>query len=360
MRQRMRGAAAACVAAWLAGGEAFAQGRCAAQARVDALEQQGNRARTERRDESAREAFAEAWGLCHGARALARMGLAEKALGRWLEAEEHLAAALATRDPWVSRQRAVLEAELARAGDHVGELLLVGEAPPGAVWSIGARTGTLPMERPVRVAAGPVAVTVQAPGFAAVTREVPVAARTVVRERVELARTPTPEPARPVAAPAVVATGPVAVRAVAVPEEPAVPTGMARRETAAGMFRVLGGAAGGAAVATLVATVALHVHRESLINGANGAYVRDTRCNDNNAHLETDVQHCDAVHGPGVEAEASLTPWVVAGYVVSGAFAVTSGVLFAVAASRSREERVAGLRCGGGPGLVGVSCGYSF
>ncbi|MFO0606011.1 MAG: hypothetical protein U0324_22690 [Polyangiales bacterium] len=353
----MRGAAAACVAAWLAGGEAFAQGRCVAQARVDALEQQGNRARTERRDESAREAFAEAWALCHGPRALARLGLAEKALGRWLDAEEHLAAALATRDPWVSRQRAVLEVELVRAGDHVGELLLVGEAPPGAVWSIGARTGTLPMERPVRVAAGAVSVTVQAPGFAAVTREVPVAARTVVRERVELARVPTPEPARPVAA---AAAEPVAARAVAVRVEPAVPTGMVRRETAAGMFRVLGGAAGGAAVATLVATVALHVHRESLINGANGAYVRDIRCNDNNAHLETDVQHCNAVHGPGVEADASLTPWVVAGYVVSGALAVTSGVLFAVAASRSREERVAGLRCGGGPGLVGVSCGYSF
>jgi len=341
------------VAAWLAGGEALAQGRCAAQARADALEQQGTRARAERQDASARDAFAEAWALCHGARALARLGLAEKALGRWLEAEEHLAAALATRDPWVSRQRGVLEGELARAGDHVGELLLVGEAPPGAVWSIGARTGTLPMERPVRVAAGPVGVTVQAPGFTAVTREVPVAARTVVRERMELARVPAREPARPAAAP-------VAARAVVVREEPAVPTGMTRRERAAGMFRVLGGAAGGVAVATLVATVALHVHRESLINGANGAYVRDMRCNDNNAHLETDVQHCDAVHGPGLEADVSLTPWVVAGYVVSGAFAVTSGVLFAVAASRSREERVAGLRCGGGPGLVGVSCGYSF
>lgn len=359
MRQRIRGAAAACVAAWLAGGEALAQGRCAAQARADALEQQGVRARAESQDATAREAFAEAWALCHGARAMARMGLAEKALGRWLEAEEHLAAALATRDPWVSRQRAVLEGELARAGDHVGELLLVGEAPPGAVWSIGARTGMLPMERPVRVAAGPVGVTVQAPGFTAVTREVPVAARTVVRERVELARVPAPEPARPAVAAAVVTMAePVARRGVSLPDEPAVPTGMTRRETAAGMFRVLGGAAGGVAVATLVATVALHVHRESLINGANGAYERDRRCSEN--RLETDVQHCDAVHGPGVEADASLTPWVVAGYVVSGAFAVASGVLFAVAASRSREERVAGLRCGGGPGLVGVSCGYSF
>lgn len=354
MRKKwLRWGLAAGIAAGCAGrSSAWAQGRCAAQARVDALEAQGTRAREERQDEAAQRAFAEAYALCHGARALARQGLAEKALGRWLEAEEHLAAALATRDPWVNGRRAVLEGELARVRDHLGELLLVGDAPAGAVWSIGAQTGTLPMEHPARVVAGAVTVTVQAPGFVAATRPVPVAARTVVRERVELTRAPVAE-----RAPAVVAERPtVAVRVVQPREDVVVAPPPPRREESVNLFRVLGGVSGGVALATFVATVVVHARREDTITSANAAYQADMRC----GPLERDVPYCSAVHGPGVEADESLTPWVVAGYVVSGSFAVTSAVLFAVAASRGREERRVGLRCGGGPGLVGVSCGYSF
>lgn len=355
MRRRwLRWSLAAGIAAGSFGGRAaLAQGRCAAQARADALEAQGNRAREERQDEAAQRAFAEAHALCHGARALARLGLAEKALGRWLEAEEHLAAALVARDPWVNGRRAVLEGELARVRDHLGELLLVGDAPAGAVWAVGRQTGTLPMERPVRVVAGTVAVTVQAPGFVPVSREVPVAAVTVVRERIELTRAPVAERAPP----AGVAERPaIAVRVVPPREEVVVAPPPPRREESANLFRVLGGVSGGVALATFVATVVVHARREDTITSANAAYEGDARC----GPLERDVPYCSAVHGPGVEADASLTPWVVAGYVVSGTFAVTSAVLFAVAASRGREERRAGLRCGGGPGLVGVSCGYSF
>lgn len=354
MRRRwLRWGLAAEIAAGCVGGSAaWAQGRCAAQARVDALEAQGTRAREERQDEAAQRAFAEAYALCHGARALARQGLAEKALGRWLEAEEHLAAALATRDPWVNGRRAVLEGELARVRDHLGELLLVGDAPAGAVWSVGRQTGTLPMERPVRVVAGTVAVTVQAPGFAPVSREVPVAAVTVVRERIEFTRAPVAERTPP---PGVAERPAVAVRVVPPREEMVAPP-PPRREESAGLFRVLGGVSGGVALATFVATVVVHARREDTITSANAAYQGDARC----GPLERDVAYCSAVHGPGVEADESLTPWVVAGYVVSGTFAVTSAVLFAVAASRGREERRVGLRCGGGPGLVGVSCGYSF
>lgn len=90
-------AAGVMLAALMATTVAHAQARCPSQARVEALERQGVAERTAHRDGAALALFQQAYELCHGARALARIGLAEKALGRWREAEEHLAAALAFR-----------------------------------------------------------------------------------------------------------------------------------------------------------------------------------------------------------------------------------------------------------------------
>jgi hypothetical protein len=64
------------------------------------------------------------------------MGLVESSLQRWMDADAHLGAALATPDdPWVHRNRVFLDQAIDRTRQHVGELVITG--PPGTRVSLG-------------------------------------------------------------------------------------------------------------------------------------------------------------------------------------------------------------------------------
>jgi len=171
----------ALLAGWLAADPAA----CAQDA--DELIRRGVELRKQGRDQEALDAFRSANVVAPTPRALAQMGFAEQALGRWVDADEHLdAAARAAGDSWIARNRQVLELSLAAIHKHLGEIEILGE-PRGAEVRVDGRSrGTLPLAGRVRAAVGTVSVEVRAPGYLPVIRPVAVTAEELVRETIVL------------------------------------------------------------------------------------------------------------------------------------------------------------------------------
>jgi tetratricopeptide (TPR) repeat protein len=136
-----------------------------AQRRVDLIDE-GVALREEGRDEEALALFEQAYAQTNQARALAQIALAEQALGRFVEAEAHLADALGhDEDAFIRRNRVHLEAALEEIRLRVGDLTVEGGAPGAEVIIGGQAVGVLPLDAPVRVVAGSVAVEVRASGY---------------------------------------------------------------------------------------------------------------------------------------------------------------------------------------------------
>lgn len=166
--------------------------------------------RREGKDEAALGAFERAYALDHSMRALAQMGLAEQALGKWVPAHEHLTQALATpNDPWIAKNDATLRAAVANVDEHLGRLEILGGSPNAEVRVDGVRRGKMPLPAPLVLPIGPVTVTLTGPGLVPVQRSTSVRARETTRESFDpLAEAPAPpaehatDVARPQPAPA--------------------------------------------------------------------------------------------------------------------------------------------------------------
>jgi len=106
-------------------------------------------------------------------RVLGELALCEVELHRWVDAERHLVAALASaEDPWVARRRLTLDGTLADVRQHLARVELV-RGPAGARVEInGVAVGALPIREPVRVIAGRVEIVVRAEGYRDYRREV--------------------------------------------------------------------------------------------------------------------------------------------------------------------------------------------
>jgi tetratricopeptide (TPR) repeat protein len=103
----------ACTLAWMSV-EVHADERSRAARQADALVSQGVALRRAGDDEGALVLFTRAYELDPDARILAQRALAEQALARFVEAEEHLAEALEDDDhPWIELHRVSLEESLA-------------------------------------------------------------------------------------------------------------------------------------------------------------------------------------------------------------------------------------------------------
>ncbi|MEP6651871.1 MAG: hypothetical protein ABJA82_00840 [Myxococcales bacterium] len=219
------------------------------------------------KDQAALESFESAYQLSKGARALAQIALAEQALGRWVEAESHLGQAfLHSDDPWIARNKALLDQSLNDIQGHLGSLELTGGVPGAAISVNGIAAGTLPLPAVLRLSAGSVAVEVRAAGYLPMTRTVTVPVRGLARESVALvAEQPAPIPftlhpeARPAIAVAAATRGPDMDRSGNEPSET-----WGRRKT---LTLTLSTAAG---VSAVVATTFLLV-RNSLANDFNNA-----------------------------------------------------------------------------------------
>lgn len=163
------------------------RGARAAETPDEALIREGIEHRKKSEDAAALDLFRKAYEMKNTPRAAAQMGLAEMALGRWVDAEAHLGEALvATNDPWVRKNRATLQSALDATGLQLGSLEVLGK-PEGAEIVIERRVqGTLPLLKPIRVRAGEIRVEIRSAGYEPAIRTVQVAAHQLTRETVEL------------------------------------------------------------------------------------------------------------------------------------------------------------------------------
>lgn len=153
----------------------------------EALIREGIALREEGRDAEALARFERAHELTPTPRALAQIALAEQAMGRWVDAHDHLLEALESgSDPWIAERRSALDGALARIREHVGHLEVVEGIDGAEVRINGDRVGALPLPRPLTVPAGTVVLEVRAPGHVAFQRSIQVRAGSRARERVVL------------------------------------------------------------------------------------------------------------------------------------------------------------------------------
>jgi hypothetical protein len=143
--------------------------------------------REARNDAAALDLFRQAYALEKSPRALAQVALAEQALGRWSEAEVDLAQAVARPDdPWIARNKVLLNQALAEIQGHLGSLQLTGGVPGAEVFVNGARAGTLPLAKPLRVNAGKATLEIHAANYLPIARTVIVPKGGLARETVAL------------------------------------------------------------------------------------------------------------------------------------------------------------------------------
>lgn len=337
--------------AWVSA--AFAQQTCAAT-EVEAVEARAQRANRDGHHEEALGLFQQVYARCQGPRALARAALTEAAMGRWLDAERDLHAALeASGDPWVRRNAGALELEARRIDEHLGSLLLTGQGGPARVEVDGRDVGGWPMERPLRVLQGTVAVVVRAAGFRPVERTLRVSPGALVREEITLvplepehaapptamAPTPTSEPPRATSVPMTVEPATPA-RALAPPASPS------RASTTSPALRVVGWSALGLGVAGLALGGVAVAMRESALSDIEG------RC-----HGATpDVSYCDG----RADVADGARPFVYAGFAAGAVLSIAGIVTLIAAPGAAPRREAARWSCAMGPGAVGVACGWQL
>jgi hypothetical protein len=243
-------------------GLAAVASRAQAAGEEDAAIRRGLDLRREGKDQEALDEFQKAYARNKSVRTLAQIGLAEQALGRWVDAEVHVGQALSDEShPWIRKNAPALKNALAEIQRHVGSLEIIG--PRDAEVRVnGQLVGTLPFTKPVRLPIGVLNVELRREGYLSSTRTVSITAGVLTRESIGLQIIePTPRqrvevvPARAASAPpsALPASEPDATSDDAGPGEPGVDRGASgtwRRPAAwvAAAGAGLGVAAGGVAL----------------------------------------------------------------------------------------------------------------
>jgi hypothetical protein len=303
-----------------------------AQAPDEALTKEGVQLRRARRDAEALAVFSRALAIDGSPRTRAQIGLAEQALGLWVEAERDLSTALAEgAEIWFEQHREILESALASVREHLGSLKVETNVPGAEIWVDGERAGNAPLATPLRVVAGAVHLELRAPGFEtqAQTSTVPVGSLTPVFLALERLSTP--------ASPAPAGSSTVRRAVGATGEDPAA--GRRRNlliSAAASLGLGLGLVGGGGLAIWIGESSARHYNDDSQC--LYGSLTRDERCGD----------YRQIASGASVWA----TTFLIGGGLAIG----TAGVLF-VLASHHRETSTNAVSCSLGRGVV---CALSF
>ncbi len=153
---------------------------------AEALIEKGVEYRVQGNNLLALEAFRAAHAASPSPRTLAQQGLVEHDLGRWVDSEDHLTAALASpKFPWVRKNHRYLEEALQAAQKHVGKIVITGGE--GGRYSISAgASGVLPLTEPIRAGEGKATVSVTREGFLDVRKDIVVIAGSLVSVEVDL------------------------------------------------------------------------------------------------------------------------------------------------------------------------------
>lgn len=291
-------------------------------AEAEQLIRRGIELRKAHEDERALREFQKAYGLTRTPRAAGQLGLAEQAVGRWEEAEQHVREALdAPNDPWVTKYHQSLVDAMGVIQRHLGRVEIIGE-PEGAEVSVNGRAvGRLPLADPIAVSAGEVDIEVRAPGYEAGQRTVNIVAGQYQRVVLRLSKTPQPVAANP-EPPAIAqvdspprepAREPTLVQPTPQPPKPAVEDRSTPRT-------VLKWTAAGLSVAGLAVGVTF-----TIIQGRNvSAFDASGNCANNNGTAvfkgtNTPMPMCQ----DALDKSILDTKLAVAGYVGAGVFAAT-------------------------------------
>jgi hypothetical protein len=323
-------------------------------AQTPAVEEQHRRGmalRAQGQNAEAAEVFRGIYARTREPRALARQGLAEAAAEQWVAADEHLRAALGfATDAWINSNRQALARDLGVIEGHLGTLELVSPVRGAELRVNDVVRGTTPLAAPLRVLAGAARVELRAEGYASLTREVMVTAGVTAPQRVEL------QPQRVVAP--VVAVTPLA-RAAPDPVVARTPPPVGHiapaplpRSNPLRTLGITGLALGGVGLTLGVVGLVL---RNGAVDEFNTPDRSGHNCyRDGSDNVVTPAGITVYCAGLGSTGSAMQTLSVV-GFVAGGAFAAAGAVLLVTAPSASSREGLA-LRCGVGPGDVGVAC----
>ena len=164
---------------------------------VDALLRRGVQLRREHRNGEALDLFQRVLTISPTPTARAQVALAEEALGQWVEAERDLGAALrAADDPWIAKNRSVLEEARAQVAQHLGWLTVSVDVANAEVRMDGR---PIVADREERVVSGPSVLAVSARGYVPDIRHVEIAPEQHARFDVVLVPLVAQEPPRPMA-----------------------------------------------------------------------------------------------------------------------------------------------------------------
>jgi hypothetical protein len=283
-------------------------------AEADAAIKRGVELRRHAKDQDALEEFRKAYALVKSPRALAQVGLAEQALGRWADAENDLAEAMASKsDPWIRKNLSTLSGAVDVIRNHLGSLDVIG--PAGAELLInGHSAGTLPLAKPVRLPIGSLTIEVRKEGFFPVTRPVSVAAGELTRESVDL----QPVPAKP---PAIVQGGGIE------PPPPPLPPPPPPDDHAGGSWqRTLAWIAGGGAVVGIGVGVV-----ELLIKQSKDSDLKSNNCTINSSTGTASSDMCASL----ATSRDSARIAAIVGFSAGGALAIASALLFVTSSPSS-------------------------
>jgi hypothetical protein len=283
-------------------------------------------------DMAALAAYRCAHRLGGSAEALAQIGLAEMALGRWVEAEADLGRALAQeQDRWIRERRARLTAALEKIRDNLGDLLIEGSPPGAEILIDGRKAAELPLGMPLRVPTGRRDIHIRAKGYQAVSRERRIEARSLARETIELVRTSIDQPLPPPP-----------------PRQDPVPAATITGGPAPSPSRWPAWTAAALGVASLGVGVGSHVLREQYAQDFNAR----AECDD----VPLTSQTCSDLRDDAQDAERLA----IVGYAGAALFAATSIILFVASSPSAAAGHGHAIACGAGPGTFGLGCGGRF
>jgi len=158
---------------------------------VEAILKKGTDLRRQGRDAEALAEFQRAQRIQNSPRAMAQIALAEQALGLWQDASNHLGHALEqASDPWIAKNRPVLDSALSTIHEHLGAVEVAGTPAGAEILLDGIRVGNLPSVS-TWVTPGDVSLQVKANGYTDALRTLKVSQGGHVREHVDLRRAPS-------------------------------------------------------------------------------------------------------------------------------------------------------------------------
>jgi hypothetical protein len=158
----------------------------------EALIRQGNALRKSGDDAKAHGYFKRAYEIARTPRTSAQLGLVELALGQWTSAAKHLDEALESgQDPWIRKNRGVLEQSFAQVQPRVATFSVEGSPHGAQVRLDGEVVGSLPLSK-LFLEPKKVTVEVTADGYKPDRQTVNLSPGTTRAVQVELQLAPAP------------------------------------------------------------------------------------------------------------------------------------------------------------------------